>query len=218
VLHIPAYKEKYHAILDDFMNTHFAEAKLDQQISAAADFLRPLVTANGPAALERFEKVVGENRHWDEPNPLKPYVHARLESVQSQLDGHSSGQILHNDQPKSFPVRKIIGFAIAMLALLVLHFIGWIWGGVAGFRDSAKWGLLNLCFYPITPAIYGFRVQRALGIRAASWVLFCAMGGGGVDRGSDSHVQLIHHSLSLRPAATKTRRLELTQRTEAPSV
>ena len=38
------------------------------------------------------------------------------------------------------------------------------------------WGLLNLVFYPITPAIYGFGVQRALGIRAACWVLFCVIG------------------------------------------
>lgn len=176
VLRIPAHKEAYHAYLDEYMNTSFAEEKLHRQISEAAEFLRPLVTANGPAALERFEKVVADTPQRGEPHAMKHFVHARRESVQSQLDGLSSGRILHNDQAKSFPVRKIIGFAIAMAVLLLLHFIGWIWGAVAGFRDSAKWGLLNLFFYPVTPAIYGFGVRRTLGIRAASWVLFSAIG------------------------------------------
>jgi hypothetical protein len=176
VLGIPAHKEAYHACLNKYMNAIFAEETLHRQISEAAEFLRPLVTANGPDALKRFEKVVADTPQQGEPNAMKHFVHARRRSVQSQLDGLSSGLILHNDQPKSFPVRKIVGFAIAMAVLLLLHLIGWIWGAVAGFRDSAKWGFLNLFFYPVTPAIYGIRVQRTLGKRAASWVLVNAIG------------------------------------------
>jgi hypothetical protein len=172
VLRISAHKQTYHAYLNEYLNTIFAEEKLHRQVTEAAEFLRPMVTANGPTALDRFEKVVAETPRWDEPHAIKPFVHARRESVRSQLDGRSEGKILHNEQGKSFPVRKIIGFSIAMAVLLCLHFIGLIWGVVAGFRSSLKWGLLNLVFYPVAPTIYGFRIQRALGIRAASWVLF----------------------------------------------
>jgi hypothetical protein len=152
-----------------------AEEKLDEQVTATAAFLRPLVASHGAASLERFEKVVAGGPQPGEPHVIQVFVEKRRQSVRDQLDGTSEGLVLHDGQPKSFPVRKIIGFAVALLVLMLLHAAGWIWGGIAGFRGSLKWGFLNLCFYPITPAIYGFRVRRSLGIRAASFILFGAV-------------------------------------------
>jgi hypothetical protein len=175
VLSIPAHKETYHAYLDAYLSTIFAEEKLDEQVTATAAFLRPLVASHGAASLERFEKVVAGGPQPGEPHVIQVFVEKRRQSVRDQLDGTSEGLVLHDGQPKSFPVRKIIGFAVALLVLMLLHAVGWIWGGIAGFRGSLKWGFLNLCFYPITPAIYGFRVRRPLGIRAASFILFGAV-------------------------------------------
>ena len=46
---------------------------------------------------------------------MKYLVDKRRESVRRQLDGLSSGEILHSGETPKFPVRKILGFAIAFV-------------------------------------------------------------------------------------------------------
>lgn len=176
VLAIPEHKATYYSYLNQYLETSFEEEKLKRQISETADFVRPLVSINGPNALKRFDRVLADRPSGDELHPMKYFVEKRIQSVRRQLDGESAGDVMFSNQGKRFPVRRTIGFAIALVILLLLHFVGWIWGGVAGFRSGIKWGLLNLVFYPITPAIYGFGVQQALGKRAAMWVVGCVIG------------------------------------------
>ena len=92
--------------------------------------------------------------------------------MRRQLDGDSEGHILF-DKPPNWP--EIIGWGIAILSVLLLNFSGWVWGVVAGFRGSVLWGFLNMFFYPLTPVIYGFGVQKELGRRSAMWALFCTL-------------------------------------------
>ena len=101
---------------------------------------------------------------------MKYFVMKRRESVRDQLEGTSSGRILHDGKKPRFPVRAVIGLLIALAVVWLLNFVGWIWGVVAGFRGSVGWGFLNLLFYPITPLIYGFRIRKELGRRAAKWI------------------------------------------------
>ena len=101
---------------------------------------------------------------------MKYFVTKRRESVRDQLDGLSSGRILHDGKTPRFPVRAVIGLLIALAVVWLLNFVGWIWGAVAGFRGSVGWGFLNLFFYPITPLFYGFCDRKELGRRAAQWI------------------------------------------------
>ena len=176
VLSIPRHKETYHNYLARYLDIIFAEDKMLQQISEAAEFLRPMILATGADALMRFEKVVADEPRQGEPHVMKHFVAMRRESVRRQLDGLSNGQILHADELGRFPLHAIIGFSITLMFLLLFNFVGWLWGIVAGFRDSERWGSLNLFFYPVAPAIYGFRVRKLLGKRAAIWVLFSTTG------------------------------------------
>jgi hypothetical protein len=173
VLNIPRHKEAYHDYLDAYLETIFEEEKVHQQISAVADFLRPLVSANGPEALEQFEKVVADKPSGGEPHAMKFFVSKRRESVRRQLDGLSHGQILISDEAVEFPVRKMIGFALAFVCVAALNVIGLMWSTVAGFRGSIGWGFLNFIFYPIAPVVYGFGVRKELGRRSAIWAVFC---------------------------------------------
>ena len=173
VLDVPRHKKTYHDYLDTYLDTIFAEEKVHQQITGAADFLRPLISANGADAPARFEKVVADAPSGGEPHAMKYFVGKRRESVRRQLDGLSSGQIVFSAEMVKFPVRKIIGFTIALMCMAVLNFYGWLWGIVAGFRGSVRWGFLNLLFYPIAPAVYGFGIRTELGRRSAIWAVFC---------------------------------------------
>jgi hypothetical protein len=176
VLGLPRYKTAYHDYLDAYLEGIFAAEKLDQQISEAAKFLRPLVSANGPGARDRFERVVADSPQRGEPHGMKIFIDERRASVRRQLDGTSSGQILHDGEIKRFPVRKIIGFSIAMLLLMLVNTIGWLWSTVAGFRHNRHWGLLNMFFYPITPTVFGLRVRKDLGRSAACWTMCSVLG------------------------------------------
>ncbi|MBM3833124.1 MAG: hypothetical protein FJ403_07610 [Verrucomicrobia bacterium] len=171
VLKIPRHKEKFRAYLAEYLGSIFAEEKMHRQISVTADFLRPLIRENGDKAPERFERVLADAPSAQEAHPLKFFVTKRRESVQRQLDGKSSGYVPFTGDLKALPIRKILIFGAALLLLLLLNAFGWLWGVIAGFRGSAGWGVLNLFFYPVTPVIYGFRVQQKLGRRCAWWAL-----------------------------------------------
>jgi len=176
VLRIPRHKKTYNAYLAKYLDSIFAEEKMHGQISTSAEFLRPLIHENGEKAPERFERVVADAPSARETHPMKFFVTKRRESVRQQLEGTSEGHVPFTGEVKALPVRKTLKFAAALLLLLLLNGIGWLWGVIAGFRGSAGWGLLNIFFYPITPMIYGFRVRRELGRRCAWWALISVLG------------------------------------------
>jgi hypothetical protein len=110
--------------------------------------------------MEKSAGTFRASRGWcavrQEAHPMKFFVTKRRESVRQQLEGASGGYVPFTGELKALPVRKTLKFAAALLLLLLLNGIGWLWGVIAGFRGSAGWGLLNIFFYPIAPLIYGF--------------------------------------------------------------
>ncbi len=169
VLAIPEHKEHYHAILKEYLGTLFEVEKLHRQIDAAAQTVRPLVAINGPKATERFDAILADEPVWWEKHPLKYFVSERHASVSDQLSGMAEGADLEG---ANLDFKAWIALFITGAVVILMHFAGWIWGMVAGFRSGPLWGFLNLCFYPICPLIYGFAIRRDLGRRAALWAFF----------------------------------------------
>ena len=170
VLSIQEHQQTYHAYLDTYLDTIFAEDKMLKQIEKAGTFVRTLVRINGPKALDGFDGVLAENPKKWEPHPLKYFVTQRRESVRRQLNGESAGSMLDYLQ---FDWKQILPWIVAISTVMLLNLSGWLWGVIAGFRGSAMWGFLNLLFYPLAPIIYGFAIQKTLGRRSAIWSLFC---------------------------------------------
>ena len=174
VLRVPGNKERYHAHLEDYLNTIFHEEKMFGQIESVGAFVRPMVALNGGEAEERFDRVLAEEPSLWEQHPLKFFVTKRRESIRAQLDGLSSGESVGFG---GFPdMERLIGLGIAALVLVLLSIIGWIWSIVVGFSGSTLWGCLNIFFSPLAPAIYGFAVRRDLGFRCAIFATFCIIG------------------------------------------
>ena len=190
VLNIPRHRQTYHDYLDTYLNTIFDEEKMYRQIERVGAFVRPLVKINGSRATDGFDAVLVEKPNDLEQQPLKYFVTRRRASVRRQLDGESEGYILFdNNKPPDW--RKIIGldwweiigrlikkntvfrWGLVILSVLLLNSSAWIWGVMVGFRSSVLWGILNMFFYPLTPVIYGFGVQKELGRRSAIWSIFC---------------------------------------------
>lgn len=61
---------------------------------------------------------------------------------------------------------------ILIVAGIVLTLVGWVQGVMAGFRKDTLWGVLNVFFSPLTPAIMAIQEEM-------SWrpVLFMVGGG-----------------------------------------
>jgi len=174
VLRVPANKERYHAHLEDYLNTVFDEDKMFGKIESVGAFVRPMVSLNGGGAEARFDRVLASEPSWEEQHPLKFFVMKRRESIRAQLDGLSSGESVGFG---GFPdIGQFIPWIISALVLLFLNAIGWIWGIVVGFRGSTLWGCLNIFLSPLAPAIYGFAVRRDLGFRCAMFATFCIIG------------------------------------------
>lgn len=165
VLAIPRYRQAYHERLADFLGTIFGGEKLNRQITEAADFLRPLVPANGPEAAARFERLVADPSPAADPQALKVFVAERRQSVRRQLAGRSTGEVLHMRRVPSFKV--LVALALGAVLGLLLNLVACLWGVVAGFRGGLGWGLLNLLLYPVALLVYGFRGRRDLGRRPA---------------------------------------------------
>ena len=162
VLWVPQFRELYETYLRDFAETIFNPEKLRTQIKATADFVSGALSA-------------GEGYHQPdkaalEAKTLERFVVTRHESVLRQLDGKSDGTILHAEF-SNFSFRAALFFFFAFMGVLLLNGVGWLIGIVAGFRGSALWGCLNLCFYPICPLVYGGFVRPAVGRTAAIWAI-----------------------------------------------
>lgn len=154
ILELPRYRDAYDTHLANFLATIFSLEAMHPLITETHQHVMGI--RNSKQINERFEGV--QQLHW--------FVEGRRESVQKQLDGESQGSLVHIEMER-FPFRRIVIFAVAMLLLILINGIGWIWNVVAGFRGSKTWGFLNMCFYPVTPTIYGLAVRRDLGFRSA---------------------------------------------------
>ena len=171
VLQVSGNKEKYHAYIEEYINTIFDESVMLKKIESIGSFVRPMVNLNGSDAESKFDQVLADNPSMFEQHPLKYFVKVRHESIRAQLDGSSLGQSV------GFGVLPDLGpyypWIISALVLMFLQSIGWIWGIVVGFRGSTLWGCLNIFFSPWAPAIYGFAIRRDLGFRCALYSMFC---------------------------------------------
>jgi spore coat protein CotH len=171
VLQVSGNKEKYHAYIEEYMNTIFDESVMLKKIKSVGDFVRPMVNLNGGDAESRFDQVLADKPSMFEQHPLKYFVKVRHESIRAQLDGTSLGQSVgFGGLPDLGPYYPLI---ISALVLVFVQSIGWIWGIVVGFRGSTLWGCLNIFFSPWAPAIYGFAIRRDLGFRCAIYSMFC---------------------------------------------
>lgn len=174
VLQVRGNKEKYHAYIEEYINTIFDQAVMLKKIESIGEFVRPMVNLNGDDAESRFDKVLADEPSMFEQHPLKYFVKVRHESIRAQLDGASLGQSVGFG---GFPdLGPYIPWIISALVLVFLQSIGWIWGIVVGFRGSTLWGCLNIFFSPWTPAVYGFAIRRDLGFRCALYSMFCIAG------------------------------------------
>ena len=171
VLQVSGNKEKYHAYIEEYINTIFDESVMLKKIKSIGSFVRPMVNLNGSDAESRFDKVLADKPSILELHPLKYFVKVRHESIRAQLDGSSLGQSVgFGGLPDLVPYYPWI---ISALVLVLFQSIGWIWGIVVGFRGSTLWGCLNIFFSPWAPAIYGFAIRRDLGFRCALYSMFC---------------------------------------------
>jgi hypothetical protein len=171
VLSIPRYKQAHRDRIEHLMESLFAEKKMINQIEDAAEFVGPLVALEGKRAREEFRRALADEPQPPRAHAVKYFVRNRRASLLKQLAGHSEGQHLAWENPGIMLVW--IGVGIGCLVAGVLNATAWVWSGFAGFRDSDSWGLLNLCFYPFAPVIYGFRRRSDLG-RGAAILALCS--------------------------------------------
>jgi len=175
VLKVSGNREKYHAYIDEYLNTIFAKEKMLDRIDTIAKFVRPMVSVNGDKATGRFELVLSNEPHAWEPHPLKFYVEKRHESIRAQLAGTLEGDSVGFGAMPHIP-EQFIAVGILFLVMLLFNTICWIWGIVVGFKGSTLWGCLNIFFTPMAPAIYGFGVRRDLGFKCALFATVCFFG------------------------------------------
>lgn len=170
VLSIPRYKQAHRDRIEQLLESVFAEQKMIDQIDHAAEFVEPLVALEGKTARDEFQRALADTPQAGRAHAVKYFVRTRRASLLKQLAGESDGQHLSWDDPGRF-IGAAIGLGIGLLFAGMLNVSAWIWSGFAGFRDSNTWGVLNLCFYPIAPMIYGFGKRSDLGRGAAILVL-----------------------------------------------
>ncbi len=105
VFRVPAFRTPYLARIKELNATHFRPERLARQVTELAAAIRPAIREESPEKLARFEKVIaGEGVAPSAPGmsgppgflpamkPLKPFVAMRIESVESQLAGKSTGK------------------------------------------------------------------------------------------------------------------------------
>lgn len=174
VLATPAYRRDYRVRIEQLMDTTFDQDKVAARIDEVSEFLRPLIAEEGQYAVTRFEAEISDSRSRS-PHALKYFVRKRRESIESQLAGKSDGEHLDwNRQFQAELIARWIGVGLVFLLALALNGIAWIWSAIAGVRDSAKWGLLNLFLYPVAPLVYGFGVRKDMG-RGAAIMTACSV-------------------------------------------
>ena len=173
LLNIPAYQKRYREHIEQQMKTSFSEKKLLNRIDELAAVLRPEITKEGEDRLKRFEASLAETASMWSPHLIKQFVRGRHEAVRAQLSGQADGKVL-SWEPTGEVVQTWITIGISALVVLMLNAAAWLWGVIAGFRSSGKWGMANLMLYPISPLIFGFYAQKERGRKAAVVTLICS--------------------------------------------
>ena len=171
MLDMPRINEAYLAKVDQLLDTVFAEQEWLGCVDDMSAIVRPGLSEDERL---RMDAAVKGRQKGDQGYSLTEFVRERRVSVRDQLDGNSEGQT--NDfnsgvDPGMFVVFFFWGFVLLFAGCLNL--VALIWSGIAGFRVSAKWGLLNLLVYPLMPLIFGFFVSRKSGWRSATMTLVC---------------------------------------------
>ena len=172
VLKIEAYRETYDALFREYLGSLFEREKLLKRIRNQAKFLKPYIDKNEPERRLRFDRLTSESPAEGGEQPLPYFVRERVRSVESQLNGKSTGDRLLGKQPKSFPIRAILIFSAFLGGILLIHLAIWIRGSVLGFKIGKAWGFANFCLYPIAPLLFGFKHHKEVGRRTAKAVLF----------------------------------------------
>ncbi|MDP6447818.1 MAG: hypothetical protein QF805_28750, partial [Pirellulaceae bacterium] len=99
---------------------------------------------------------------WHSPHAMKYFVSERRKSIANQLAGRSTGEHhAWNKGPGAEAVFKWLAFGVAFFVVSLINCAAWISGAIAGFRDSNRWGILNLLFYPLAPLVFGFGLRKA---------------------------------------------------------
>jgi spore coat protein H len=98
VLAIPAMKERYHALLREFLARHFEVAALEKQIDSLAALIQPCVMEDSPERRRRFESSLDTRGQglpangWQVDIGLKDFIRGRAQSLNDQLAGKSKGE------------------------------------------------------------------------------------------------------------------------------
>jgi spore coat protein H len=98
VLAIPELKDRYHALMREFLDKHFQTAAIEQQIDTLAALIEPGVVTDRPDRRARFKPSLDSRGHaltrngWQVDVGLKQFVEGRVASVNEQLAGKSKGE------------------------------------------------------------------------------------------------------------------------------
>ncbi len=169
VLAIATYREQYRDYIRSYARTELAPQKILSLIDDSNASLRPIVKTFDDTAVRRFDRSLSDDASAErgEVTMIKPFVRLRHAAIQAQLAGESSGVVLNPAPPRPLMFVMII---LGLMAIAVLmNLIAYVRGIVAGFRDSVKWGCLNI-IYPMT-LYYGFRVRTDIGYKPARMAL-----------------------------------------------
>lgn len=105
MLAVPAFKDRYRAVLETLLTTLFVPERLNRRIDELASVIRPAIAEESPDKLRLFEQTVAgewsegprEAKPLDERRPvhqLKRFIAARAQSVRAQLDGTAEGMLV----------------------------------------------------------------------------------------------------------------------------
>ena len=98
VLSIPELKDRYHALMREFLDRHFKPAAIERQIDELAAVIEPAVMEERRDRRLRFKRSLdargrglpGNGRQVDVG--LKEFVEGRVRSIEAQLAGRSKGE------------------------------------------------------------------------------------------------------------------------------
>jgi spore coat protein CotH len=171
VLAIENYRTQYRDYIATYAETGMAQHRVLGLIDKHSNFLRPIVKELGGDYLRAFNDALSEEvaPQAGSITRIRPFVKLRYASLKAQLAGESAGEVLA--QGRGAPAAMFVGITamILMVLTLLMNLIAYIRGIVVGFKDSAKWGCLNI-FYPMT-IYFGFRVRRDIGYASARFAV-----------------------------------------------
>ena len=94
VLEIPAYRDRYHRLLDEFLTTFFTQEKIEGLVSRTTAFIDGLRPPKPPKTPSFLERILGNSTEKKSTHPIVFFVAERRKSVLEQLRGESQGAIL----------------------------------------------------------------------------------------------------------------------------